>query len=223
MESTHHIVEDYFIAFDSYVLGDLELFHELSGNAETQETTYAESFDGVEYHMTSSTSRSTTFETTKAPPPGGYPHTSPIEHNFPRATIPFALTMFSCMEFLGFLYTGDNSRAGYTKRNIEKFLDHTTSKPSDDELTCLIELFRHGLAHNYFPKLGNAISYHSNNPNSLFFQVNGAYCLNVNYLEKLFREGYDGIKNDRANYPMFDTHIEQMEQNYSRNKQCRLF
>jgi hypothetical protein len=223
MATTPSKVQDCFEGFDSYALGDLKLFHELSSKAETEEATYADSLAGATYHITSSTSRSTTFETTESPPVGGYPYASPVIHKFSRATIPFALTMFSCMEFLGFLYTGINSGGGYTKRNIEEFLEHTTNKPTSDEITCLIELFRHGLAHNYFPKLGNAISYHSKNQQSLFFRINGSYCLNVNHLESLFLDGYDRIKRDIANYPRFDRNLEKMESDYSDNKKCMLF
>jgi hypothetical protein len=179
-------VYKFFLALEQYALGDLQLFHKLAEEAEIMDAEDKE-------------------KNSKNPPTTNYPYGFEFNFGKPlqcRATIPFALMIFSCMDILGFIVKGGKHTA--TKENIKKFYDFVSSKPTQDELDCLVTLYRHGLAHNYFPKLGQSISYHSKNPSTLFFTDNSGICLNVNILERNFDEGFRKIKAEESLYTSMD-------------------
>ena len=201
-------VVNYFIAMERYALGDLELLHQLSRDAEQKE---------VRPYTTSST---TTYESTY--PTGSYSAIPQVP--ICRATIPFTLMIFSCMDILGYLVRLEGRHTD-TTANIIAFFEKMKIKPSADELSCLITLYRHGLAHNYFPKLGQSISYHSKNPDSLFLKSenDGQIILNVNKLESLFLEGFTAIKEGSTElYFSMEKRFQGLTNHYNERETCKL-
>ena len=197
-------VYKFFLVLEQYVFGDLQLLHKLAEDAEAKDAATQEQHSNV-------------------PPTTMYPYGFEFNFGKPiqcRATIPFALMIFSCMDILGFIARGGNHLK--TKMNIEKFYEFVSSKPTQDELDCLVTLFRHGLAQNYFPKLGQSISYHSKNPSTLFFSNNLGICLNVNMLEQHFEEGFRKIKAKESLYTTMGTNLTQLNTYYLTHESCKL-
>lgn len=197
-------VYKFFLALEQYALGDLQLLHILAKESEIKDTERQE-------------------EILNIPPTTMYPFGFEFNFGKPvncRATIPFALMIFSCIDILGFIVKGGNHKE--TQKNIEAFYEYVLSKPTKDELDCLVTLFRHGLAHNYFPKLGQSISYHSKNPSTLFFKDSTGICLNVNILENHLNEGFKKIKSDESHYAEMDANFLKLNEYHSKEKTCKL-
>jgi hypothetical protein len=216
-------VFEYLQSLKIYAYGDLQLFHELSKNAEllennsnpqlqiTQSSAPTSGIHGEHddspgipdtIYSTGNNSSTTQNHSTQifrgslyAPPP--------ISVEF-RATIPFTLMMFACMEMLGYL-AKQNGKARNTEENIKHFFSYVAINIAESDILLLVRTYRHGLAHNYFPKLNQAISYHSSNPlSALFFKLAGidTKILDVNFLELCFRIGLEKISKDPS---LFET------------------
>lgn len=197
-------VYKFFLVLEQYALGDLQLLHKLAEDAEAKDA-------------------ATEGQHSNVPPTTMYPYGFEFNFGKPihcRATIPFALMIFSCMDILGFITRGGKPED--TKKNIKKFYEFVSPKPTEDELECMVVLFRHGLAHNYFPKLGQSISYHSLNPSTLFFSDNSGICLNVNMLEQHLKEGFRNIKANESLYSQMNTNFTQLNKHYLTNEKCKL-
>lgn len=197
-------VYKFFLVLEQYAYGDLRLLHKLAEDAEAEDVR-------------------TETENSDLPPTTMYPYGFEFNFGTPtncRATIPFALMIFSCMDILGFVIKGGDHKA--TKKNIEEFYKFVSSRPPQDELDCLVNLFRHGLVHNYFPKLGQSISYHSKNPSTLFFADGSGICLNVNVLEKHLKEGFENIKANESSYSTMETNFSQLNTHYLTHERCNL-
>lgn len=192
----------FLLSLEQYALGDLELFHKLAFVAESNDST--------------STTDSSSAPTTMYPHGFEFNFGKPINN---RATIPFAMMIFSCMDVIGAILKDGKPKA--TAQNIEGFYNYVDAKLSNDELDCLVKLFRHGLAHNYFPKRGQAISYHSKNPDTLFFKKDSQICLNVNVLEQNFVEGFHKIKDSAELYPKMNLNYIKLNVAYSKER-CTL-
>ncbi len=204
MEYNTTEVYKFFLVLEEYALGDLELLHQLAHEAEAKDA-------------------ETEGEHSNFPHTTMYPHGFEFNFGKPmncRATIPFALMIFSCMDILGFVVRG--GRHQDTKMNIKEFYKFISAQLSQDELNCLINLFRHGLVHNYFPKLGQSISYHSKNPSTLFFPDSSGICLNVNLLEKHLKEGFGKIKGNESLYSTMEANFVQLNNYYITNERCNL-
>ncbi|MEA5141936.1 hypothetical protein [Arcicella rigui] len=204
MEYRRTEVYNFFLVLEQYALGDLRLLHQLAEEAEVKDAETEE-------------------ENSNFLPTTMYPYGFEFNFGKPvncRATIPFALMIFSCMDILGFVVRGGNHKA--TKKNIEEFYKFISPPPSQDELDCLVNLFRHGLAHNYFPKLGQSISYHSKNPSTLFFSDSLGNCLNVNLLEEHFMEGFRNIKANESLYSTMEANFVQLNNHYITSERCNL-
>jgi hypothetical protein len=109
-----------------------------------------------------------------------------------------------------------------TSENIKAFYMRVNPEIPNDQISCLVNIFRHGLAHNYFPKLGQSISYHSKNPNSLFFSDGLGISLNVNMLEQHFIDGFSKIKNDEALYEKMENNFIALTKHYQDHEKCSL-
>jgi hypothetical protein len=202
----------YLESLEEYAFGDLWLFHELSISAEQKEKKQEQSLE----------SSTGIIQTTRKPSDGSY---SSLEYFEPicRATIPFTLMIFSCMDILGYLVREKGSHT-QTKENIRAFFDYVYEKPSSDEINCIINIFRHGLAHNYFPKLEQSISYHSTNPDLIFFSdsSNSRVILNVNKLEEYFTIGFESIKNTQSIYIQMEARFKKLNNYYEQHEKCKL-
>ena len=200
-------IEIYFDALRKYAFGDLALLHKLSAEAEAKET------------GTYTTSSTTTGETTKYST-GSYSAAPP--QVICRATIPFTLMIFSCIDILGYLVRTEGSHRE-TAKNIIAFFSKVNNGPSADELECLINIYRHGLAHNYFPKLGQSISYHSKNPDKLFLknEIGTQIILNVNMLEKFFVIGFMAITGSSELYSTMEKRLQELNNHYNEHERCK--
>lgn len=199
-------VYKFFLAIEEYAIGDLDLFHKLTGEAESLDEIDSKGLEKID----------------ASPPTTMYPYGFEFNFGKPsnnRATIPFAMMIFSCMDVIGAILKDGKPKA--TALNVEEFYKHVTQKPTKEELDCLIKLFRHGLAHNYFPKRGLAISFHSKNPQTLLFKDGDRICLNVNILEKQFIEGFTQIKDDKELYPKMNENFSKLNAAYAKER-CTL-
>ena len=107
-----------------------------------------------------------------------------------RMTQPITLSLFATLDVLGYL-TGPHKATDNTK-NMTNFFDYyvANNQIDQDELNLIINVFRHGITHNFFPKLDVGISYHSKHEHErLFFLLeesgNKTLTLNVNKLKRL--------------------------------------
>ena len=197
-------VYKFFLVLEQYAFGDLLLLHKLAEDAEAKDS------ETDKYKLS-------------LPPTTLYPYG--FEFNFgkpihSRAAIPFALMIFSCMDIMGFIVKGGDHTSA--NMNIREFYTFVSSKPTQDEITCLVNIFRHGLAHNYFPKLGQTISYHSKNPAKLFFPDKLGICLNVNMIEKHFEEGFRNIKANAGSYTKMEKNFKDLNDYYLEHEKCKL-
>lgn len=75
-----------------------------------------------------------------------------------NANFPIALYTFSCMDFLGFLiadqqYSLKGDTNNRIKAYIEKTFTHEDQKELKPHMSYLVNIFRNGLTHTFFPKL----------------------------------------------------------------------
>jgi len=163
-----------------YFFGDLEEFHTLCKSAEEKERIHIQEKGSIE------------------PVTGSYVHPKeqefylshtydPTTPRFFRSVIPHALSMFAVVDILGFLLRNTKDYTATTK-NFKTFF---SGDLSDKEMQVIINLYRHGMSHGYFPKLGLGISYHSANPNTLFYKSNqGIIFFNAIYLEAIVKKKF---------------------------------
>lgn len=189
-------VYGYISQLEIYLKGDLDQFHKICKEVEKKEQDDLLSSSSTP--ITSSLSGSTlTTETTRNPD-------NPYSY-FPRyfrTTIPHTLTLFSTIDFIGYL-SGVNENVGSTFKNFTEFFKQSSITVNNDEIELLSQVYRNGLGHIYFPKLNLGISYHSSNPvGKLFFRDSlNTIVLNVNHLEKLVIDTFEKIKNTSSLYP----------------------
>lgn len=192
-------VYNYISCLETYLKGDLEQFHKICRDVEKQEhdDTLLNAATPITSSFTTSTSATTT-ETTQSP----HGNTGCISTpKYFRTTIPHTLTLFSTIDFIGYL-SGTNDSIGSTMLNFREFFKHSPILVSKDEDELLSQVYRNGMGHVYFPKLDLGISYHSTNPTGkLFFRnSNGLIVLNVNQLEEIVIKTLDKIKVNSALY-----------------------
>lgn len=136
------------------------------------------------------TPETTSVETTSAPKSFSTPRNFETEEF--RITIPIANTLFSIADILGALLRNFESQNDSGFRSTVKNLEHFFKETYPDgtiELEVLNSLYRQGLAHLYFPKLGLALSYHLQKENeNLFYKEGNDVVLNVRKLEKILMD-----------------------------------
>lgn len=184
-----------FLGIRKYALGDLNLFHRLSEEAEEKE---AELKKSKAEEPEENEGIVTTHQTTK------YPENAESfkdELVICRATIPFAMMIFSCMDILGYLLRVGKDFSN-TNKNLKEFFNYIVKSLSDDEIKCLEDIFRNGIAHNYLPKFKQSISYHSKTDKTgeLFVPIGADLLLNVKELERCFIMGFDKLEGDDSIY-----------------------
>lgn len=108
---------------------------------------------------------------------------------FGRLAIPIALTTFSLLDLFGFLTRENiNKRTSAsikdTKGNISWSLELFFSNSLEtDEKEIIIEIYRHGVVHSFFPKLSNI----RNSKDGPMLSQNGTTCdFNVYPFSKIF-------------------------------------
>lgn len=72
-----------------------------------------------------------------------------------NCNFPLALQIFACMDFIGWLISSPRNIKGDTKGNINSYIDNLFSslrKERIKQVEGFVNIFRHGLAHEYFAK-----------------------------------------------------------------------
>ena len=110
----------------------------------------------------------------------------------PRSTIPHTIAIFSIIDVVGGLITG-NFDLGSFKGNLKEFFGDTMN---EENLKQLQFFYRNKLAHQYFPIKSWRLSAHSSNIDECLFLGADKKCLNVNYLIKLTLERLDEISSN---------------------------
>jgi len=209
----------YLIYLQKYLLGDLELFHQNAKIAEDLERKIQNRSKnkGCSNFFIKKSSSAKLKQTTN------YPYS--FEFMFgaeviPRSTIPNTATLFATIDVLGYL-TRTGTDYINTSKNFMEFFNYPSTFIDQAELNVLINVYRHGMTHNYFPKLKMEISYHSSNPKNVLFFKNsiGDLVLNVNRLEILVLDRLKEIINTESLFPNLDSQHSYMIQAYE--NQCR--
>lgn len=206
----------YLIYLQEYLLGDLEVFHRIASEAEIKEDALSKQSTNrgcLSFSRQPITTSTTTSQTTQYP----YSFAAMFGKSIiSRLTIPNAAALFSTIDILGFL-----TRTGHdyttTHKNVTEFFAHPSTNLNSGELSVLLNVYRHGMTHNYFPKLNVEISYRSDNPpEKLFFKSrSGGLILNVNRLESLTVNRLDEIIRDISLYPHMDSQFSIMVADYA--------
>lgn len=177
----------YLVHLKKYLTGDLDHFHELCAQAEIKELIALESPQGLN-----------AINATRYPYSFEFMFGTPI---ISRSTIPHTSVLFSACDILGFLSRNEPYFRS-TSKNLYSFFKTALPSIKKEELSVLIKVFRNGLIHSYFPKLGLLISYHTTNPQGklLFKNARNELTLNVNTLEDLVTYRLSEIINDKNLY-----------------------
>jgi hypothetical protein len=199
-------VYNYLVSLGHYLKGDLETFKKICQQSEAREflnnmpMTAVTSSAGSMYQEPAGGNLQTTTTQTTSYPFNDLGSTQQVGFEF-RLTIPITLTLFAAVDCIGFL-TGSNNDPLKTSQNFREFFRLSSFPFSDPESDLLNEVYRQGLVHIYFPKLGVAISYHSSNPTEklLFRSQDGKLVLNVNKLEEIVIGVYDSVISDNSLY-----------------------
>jgi len=162
-------VYDYLSYMEDYLKGDLSTFHILCEQSEEVEKIalpdQATLNTGSMYGMTHNIPSSTTTSETTIYPEKSDPNIASLpdlSSNLFRLTIPITLTLFAIVDCVGYL-SGENTNALATQKNFNEFFRQSSIPVSKEDCEFLNRVFRQGLTHVYFPKLGLGISYHSKN------------------------------------------------------------
>ena len=208
----------YLIFLQKYLLADLLLFHELSVVAEQMEKSIGESSKNgllarfLKLFSSFSSTSMTAITTSKYPYSFEFMFSSSV---VARSTIPHTTILFSTIDILGYLNRNKPDFRNTTE-NFNTFFSHPTTRIDPIELEILTKVFRHGMAHNYFPKLNMEISYHSSNPSGQIFFKNaiGDLVLNVNSLESILTKRLESIINSSELYSNMDKQFTTMVDQY---------
>lgn len=174
-------IKEYLESIYKYMDGDLAQIFKISSEIESQQNSFIPT-PTPSIQLNDSISPSTTTEATTSGP------NSNFEDVKNRLTIPIATTLFSIADILGGLFRDFDSPIGFTQStlNLKHFFKELVGITNENQINVLVEFYRHGLAHNYFPKLGLAVSYHTQaEDRELFYKEGMKVVLNVKKLEKL--------------------------------------
>lgn len=215
-------VFNYLSYMEHYLKGDLEVFHKICQDAKSRETTptpaVTASNQGSMYsEPVNSSSSSTTSQTTMYPgsEPSQYFTLRNNHQDIFRLTIPITLTLFAVVDCVGYL-AGSNTNPLRTNENFKEFFKQSDPPLTDNESEFLNQVFRQGLTHIYFPKLGLGISYHSSNPAGklLFKNGQGNLILNVNQLEVIVIKTFEKIKQNQSLYTRMEKRYQALIKDY---------
>ena len=215
-------VYNYLSYLEHYLIDDLATFHKICEEAEVREnvaalTDTASSVSSLYSEAEQTTSSTATTQTTIYT--GNTPtHSFPLidnDQNISRMTIPITLALFATVDCVGYL-SGANKDPRKTNENFSEFFKQSTIPVTEDESVFLNQVFRQGLTHVYFPKLGLGISYHSQNPTeNLFFKNSyGSLILNVNRLETSVVSTFRIIKANENLYTLMENRYQSLKSDY---------
>lgn len=125
-----------------------------------------------------------------------------------NCNFPLALQIFACMDFIGCLISNPRNRKDDTNGNINSFIDNlfsTTKREEIKKVERFVNIFRHGLAHEYFAK-GCGISRKGKDLLWLDLDKNSIN-LDADVLLEEFRLSIDMLKKKISDNPNLANHI----------------
>lgn len=141
----------------------------------------------------------------------GSMYAEPLTEIVYRSTIPHVLAVLAAIDIVGYLIS-DRKDAKETAMNIKDFLIDKVD--NENELNCLIFLFRHGMSHSFFPKKKVAIKAHSTNPKSSLFFIdsNSVLTLNANFIIEIMKEKFDSIIRNEELFPKMEKQFQKLQE-----------
>ena len=135
-----------------------------------------------------------------------------------RLTIPITLSLFSTIDCVGNLLSKIERPIDSNMNCLNHFLSYSIILVTDDEKILLIDVFRNGLSHVYFPKLSLGISFHSSNPiDKLFFKdEKGNLILNVNRFEEIVVTTFKSIIENESLYAQMENRYQKLISEYKK-------
>lgn len=118
-----------------------------------------------------------------------------IENYDGNCNFPIALYVFSCMDFLGYLFAkGKQNPRGDTAKRINAYISLFFTDEAkagiEPHKTEFVDTFRNGLSHEFFPKI-SGISRVNNGLMSV--SVNGYWVLDADILAKMFLDSVSSL------------------------------
>ena len=125
-----------------------------------------------------------------------------------NCNFPLVLQIFACIDFIGWLISDPRNKKNDTSGNINSFIDSLFSPIKNDEIKKVerfVNIFRHGLAHEYFAK-GCGVS--RKKKDLLWLDLdNNSINLDADILLEEFRSSIDLLKGKVNNNPNLANHI----------------
>lgn len=119
-----------------------------------------------------------------------------------NCNFPIALSVFSCIEFLGYLTSvnliDSKTSGGYTLNRVNSYIDMFFNPNYLSQIkpfrSTFVNIFRHGLAHEYFAKSAGI----SRNTGTLVTvdKVTGSIVLDADEFYQAFKASVDNLKNE---------------------------
>ncbi len=220
-------VYNYLFHLDHFLNGDLKTFHKVCKEVESALSELPEGpitgsnaliYDNLQENKSTAT---VTLQTTIYPKDLANNNlllTSEDQNQF-RLTIPITLSLFSIIDCVGNLLSKIEKPIDSNKNCQNYFLAYSKIPVTDNEKDLLIDVFRNGLSHVYFPKLSLGISYHSSNPiEKLFFKDEKAnLILNVNRFEEIVVKTFKSIVEDESLYTEMENRYQKLKSKYKKD------
>lgn len=186
-------LKGYLSNIDKYLNGDLNTFHKICAVHEKMKMkqrnlyekkrdSYEKKRDSYAKHKNDMNLYFSTPSTNSPPRPDHAPpyeeeslEEEPLENKqeFFNLTIPITLSLFAVADVVGYLVRKDGSPTS-TYENLKEFFNLASSESLlfEEEYKELLNKFRHGMTHGYFPKLLGRVHYETKNKDrSLFFLI----------------------------------------------------
>lgn len=219
-------VYSYLSHLDHFLNGDLKTFHKVCKEVESvfivmPESPITGSNSLINNNLQENKSTATvTLQTTMYPKDVANNNSllTPEDQNQFRLTIPITLSLFSTIDCVGNLLSKIEKPTDSNMNCLNHFLSYSKILVTDDEKKLLIDVFRNGLSHVYFPKLSLGISYHSSNPiEKLFFKdEKGNLILNVNRLEEIVVKTFKSIIENESLYSEMENRYQKLKSKYKK-------
>ncbi|HUV47045.1 MAG TPA: hypothetical protein VMW29_02825 [Candidatus Bathyarchaeia archaeon] len=125
-----------------------------------------------------------------------------IENYDGNCNFPIALYVFSCMDFLGYLFAENKyNPSGDTAKRINAYIDLFFTDKAKAEIephkTEFVDTFRNGLSHEFFPKISGISRI---NDSLMSISEKGYWVMDADILARMFLESVENLKK-------FSTHV----------------
>lgn len=137
-----------------------------------------------------------------------------------NCNFPIALFVLSCMDFLGYLTSlQELNSIGDTEKRIKTYIDlyfvETDKKALRPYMDDFVEVFRHGLSHEFFPKYGGI----SRTIPHVIWQKDDKLVLDADELSHAFIRSIDNLSDRLDQLPLAERVVRRYETKQNENKQ----